>query len=146
MSTPTDQLYDKAANGDRSAREYLELWNRYCHAVDDLVDAPERPSPESLLDVFVQAAVLYSHDFHRRHASTLLPVVMLVTSAYADSVKCERKEGWAGALADVLRFSGNEMVKAVAMLTGGYPLVRDLSPVLWAVSYGEHHDAEGRPT
>lgn len=146
MSTPTDQLYDRAANGDRSAREYIELWNRYCHAVDDLVDASDRPGPEELLAVFAQAAVLYSHEFHRRHATTLLPVVLLVTSAYADSVKCEGKDGWAGQLADVLRFAGNEMVKTVALLTGGYPLVRDLSPVLWAVSYGEHHDAEGRPT
>jgi hypothetical protein len=143
--TPTDVLMETAANGNVAAQEFLVLWNLYCHAIDDLVDGAERPSPEALLAVFAQAAMLYSHPFYRAHAVNLLPVVLLVTSAYADSVKMEKLEGWPKRMADVLRFCGNDMVCAVALITGGYTHMRTISMQLRAVSQYEHHDDEGAP-
>lgn len=145
MTTPTDILMQQAAAGNTSAHEFLVLWNLYCHAIDDLIDAPERPSPERVLAVFMQAAVLYAHPFFRTHAGSLLPVVAHVTSTYADSVKMEGMEGWPAQAADVLRFCGNDMVTAVAFITGGYAHMRDLSGRLRFVSQQEHHDDGGQP-
>jgi hypothetical protein len=145
MTTPTDMLMQSAANGDRLAHEFLVLWNLYCHAIDDLIDAPERPDPDQVLAGFMQAAVLYSHPFFRTHATSLLPVVANVTNTYADSVRMERMEGWPAQAADVLRFCGNDMVTAVAFITGGYGHMRDLSGKLRFVSQQEHHDDGGQP-
>lgn len=144
--TPTDAIYDLAAAGNPAAREWLELWNRYCHAIDDLVDEPMRPGPEVLVGTFVQAAELYTHPFWRQYGPALLPVVVIVSNAYTESVGWERQPGWPGNLADVLRFAGNEMVRAVAGICGGYARVRDVSRLLWGASIGEHHDSQGKPT
>lgn len=144
--TPTDVLMETAANGNVAAQEFLVLWNLYCHAIDDLIDAAERPAAERVLAVFAQAATLYSHPFYRQHTPSLLAVVLLVTSTYADSVKMEALPGWPSRVADVLRFCGNDMVCAVALITGGYDHMRRISGQLRAVSQYEHHDTEGSPT
>jgi hypothetical protein len=145
VKTPSDVLIAQAANGNADAQEFLVLWNLYCHEIDDLVDAPERPQPEVLLSVFAKAAALYSHAFYVTHHRTLLPVVLLVTNSYADSVAMEPLEGWPSRVADVIRCAGNEMLCAVALLTGGYNHMRLLSPRLRAASHYEHHDEAGRP-
>jgi hypothetical protein len=146
MKTPADVLIAQAANGNAQAREFLVLWNLYCHEIDDLVDGPTRPTPERLIAAFAKAAVLYSHEFWILHHRTLLPVVLLVTNSYADSVEMESMEGWPARVADVIRCAGNEMICAVALLTGGYEHMRTLSPRLRAASHYEHHDQEGMPT
>ena len=145
MTTPTDILMEQAANGNRGAHEFLVLWNQYCHAIDDLIDSAERPAAEDVLAVFMQAAVLYSHPFYAAHSANLLPIVATVTNTYADSVRMESMEGWPKQAADVLRFCGNDMVCAVAFITGGYRHMRDLSGRLRYVSQQEHHDDGGNP-
>ena len=145
MPTPTDLLMAQAANENRGAHEFLVLWNRYCHAIDDLIDADHRPDPDDLLAVFMQAAVLYSHPFYQAHSAHLVTVVATVTNTYADSVKMERMEGWPKQTADVLRFCGNDMVCAVAFITGGYAHMRQISGQLRFVSQQEHHDDGGNP-
>ena len=144
MSLETNQkaktLAMAAANGNLDALHFLGTWNAYCHAVDDLVDKPET-SAESKVQTFVLANIVYSTKFYQSHAAELQIPVILLSNAYADSVDwCNAPEHTKRQAADILRFSGNEMILAVAFICGGWQLVRKLSPQLRVVSFQAHEN------
>lgn len=141
--------YEVFCNGNQDAFEFLVNWHMYCHAVDDIIDWPKedkKVTDEMILAAFALAGVCYSTRFYAAHAQELLPVVLLVTNAYADSVNWEHdpvlKRQY---IADVMRHAGNEMVMMVAYICGGWDAMRKLSPALWERSYDDHHEPDGRP-
>lgn len=139
-------LYDEASCGNPDALRFLFHWNIFCHGIDDLIDAPTRATPGEVIDAFAQANILYTHPFYQAHAVKLQMVVMLVTNAYADSVFWEHeKRSGLSAMADVLRFAGNEMVFAVALICGGYQHMRRISMRVRENSWITHHDETGKP-
>jgi hypothetical protein len=144
--TATDAIYADATAGNPDALDWLIRWNRYCHAIDDLIDADGRPPAAEVISTFVDAATLYAHPFFARHALQLLPVVMLVSAEYDLSVRWERSDAdWQRRWADTLRFAGNQMVVVVAALCGGYPRAALVTERLARVSWEEHHQPEGTP-
>lgn len=144
MPIKTNQeLYAQAANGDDSARLFLQAWCLYVHEIDDLIDNQVR-DPEKLITALVSACTVFSTAFYVAHAHELEPVVLLATNAYADSLKWEKEpEAWKRQWADVLRFSGNEMVVKVAEICGGYSLARNVSEKLREDSWCNHHNENG---
>ena len=119
------------------------MWFVYCHAIDDLIDDVTRPTPERLLEVFIQANALFTCAFYQAFAATLQPVVLLITNAYADSVAWEGAAVTArGAISDVIRCNGNEMFFIVAMLCGGWKHARSLSARIRERSWQLQHDEE----
>lgn len=140
MSDDYESLYRLACGPDRSALDFLHGWTVYCHAIDDLIDLAQ-PNPDKLLETLALANILYSSDFYARHHAALRMAVVLVTSAYADSVQWE-KDGldWRRQWADTLRFAGNDMVLAVAAACGGYKRVREVSLRLRENSWYLHHE------
>jgi hypothetical protein len=134
-----------ATSGNREAMEFLELWRTYVHWIDDLVDQ-ERKGPEALLEVFALAIELYSHPFYLKNLPALRQIARNVTCGYADVVKWEQSPvKWQAEWADHYRHIGQEMVIAVAGLTGGWNGMRRVSETLRAVGWLEHHDKEGNP-
>lgn len=139
-------LYDEVCLGNSDALRFIFHWNMFIHGIDDLIDDPVRPKPEDVIAVFAQANILYTQPFYQAHAVKLQMVVMLVTNAYADSVLWENeKRIGLGAMADVLRFAGNEMMFAVALIVGGYQHMRKISVKLRENSWESHHDETGKP-
>lgn len=138
-------LYDEACCGNREAMIFVIHWNLYCHGIDDIIDGEDSVKPqESVLAVFSEANVLYTLPFYREHWMKLQTVVQLVTNAYADSV------AWEGdgsrdrrTMADVLRFAGNEMIFAVALICGGYANMRRISGRIREQSWKDHHNERG---
>lgn len=144
LPPPTLQEFcQEVCCGHAPAMDFCHLWFTYCHAIDDLIDGLERPSPEALLTVFIQANVLFSSEFYVRHLRSLQPVVLLVTNAYADSVAWERSSvPYQFTIADVIRCCGNEMFFMVAMICGGWPHARSLSARIRDQSWRLQHEPE----
>lgn len=146
MTNDLEYIYEKAAGRDQQALQFLHAWNLYCHRIDDFLDEEKR-SPEELVGILVDANVLYTLPFFRAHAMELYPVVSLITRTYGDSIWLSSSmDGWKKQAGNVLRFVGNDMVKIVAQLTGGYDLAREVSGHLIMLSHEEHTDDKGNPT
>lgn len=150
MSDTIHAFAERVCLGNLEALQFCDLWFRYCHSIDDLIDTMEdgRPTmkPEAIIEIFAVAAGIYNCSFYIKNQPMLMPVVLLVTSAYADSVQfekspvnCHRKIG------DVLRCCGNEMFFAVAMITGGWRHARGLSPAIREASWKLQHDENDNP-
>jgi len=136
--------------GNREAMTFCDLWYRYCHAIDDLLDTMEdgRPtmSKEQILSIFFNAAFLYNCPFYRAHAHLLSPVVVMVTNMYADSVAWERSPiARRRIMADVLRTCGDEMYFTVAMICGGEAHMRDMSLKIRERDWIGQHDENDKP-
>jgi len=123
------QLNAVVCNGNAEAHQFNSLWYTYCHNIDDLIDGDNGPiSAEAKLEIFAVAAALYNCNFYRQHQAALYPIVLMVTNAYADSVKWEDSDqDHQRKMADVLRMAGNEMYNAVALITGGWQHMRSVS-------------------
>lgn len=144
MSTDTDEIVARAANGNAEAHAFLVGWHRYCHALDDVVDLDAEPSAAILVGRW--ANELYSMPFYQRHQCVLGPLVQLITCTYEDSVIWQNASlPWRQHEADVIRHAGADMVRMVAYLTGGYACMRAVSLDLRDLCYREHHDSEGKP-
>lgn len=131
----------KFAHGNVEAAEFLCLWSRYCHAVDDVVDGDTKDA-EGIISAFAQAPLVYGHPFYLEHMSALRVVALLVSNMYADSEDMARgSEPWHHQFAEAYRHAGNEMVMAVALICGGYEHMRDVSFDQRATCYETQHPA-----
>lgn len=143
-----DQEFIDCCAGNLEAAEWLRQWQAYVHYIDDEVDGDvdNQSRVEHLLEAFAGASELYTHPFFLKHAKALQLVVILITSAYADSVQFEMsKVAWKRNWADHWRHVANEMALAVAYICGGYKHVRRISPELRSICHWQHHDPEGNP-
>jgi hypothetical protein len=132
----------EACNGNEAGFAFLALWNQYVHAIDDIVDG--QATPETTITTFACAANVFSHPFYLANRAALYAVVMLVANAYADSVSWEKSDrDGQRTMSDVLRFAGNEMLFAVALICGGYAHLRKISPVVRERSWLDHHNDKG---
>lgn len=138
------EIYELASNGNVEALNFLEFFHAYCHDIDDFIDNKER-DPEKFVSLLIKANLLYTLPYWTRHAHRLHMIVAKITSDFADAVRWEKDSTeWKRRWADVLRFAGNDMVLAVAMIEGGFTTMRKLSPVLREIAHSQHHDEDGR--
>lgn len=148
MNTEDDKAvelaYQQASDGNVDALNFLRLFHAYAHRIDDFLDKKET-DPHKLLSILADANILYSLPFYTAHAHQLWPVVAGITNAFADSIAWSKdREKWKSDWADILRFSGNEIVLAVALIEGGFELMRQISPVVKELSWWNHHDEDGK--
>lgn len=132
-----ERLYQEIANGDEEAFRFVIAWQLYCHGIDDIVDGDEKSS-EGIVAVFFTSCELYNSNFWLRHGRELHILVPVITNDYADSNSQNKKI--TKEQKDFLRSTGNNMLLAVSYITGGYPLMRKLSPKIREMSFREHHD------
>ena len=138
------QALERCTLGNREAIEFLQLWRKYVHDIDDIIDG-DRTEAEFVLATFASAAALYSHPFYLKNIAALRAVVFNVTNGYADSVAWEHSDKpWQREFADHYRHAGAEMALAVAGICGGYDHMRSLSLELRIACYTAHHTAEGK--
>ena len=131
-------LYREAAAGNADAFAFLCTFHQWAHRIDDLVDQPEHDRLD-VVNVAMEANVLFSSPFYVTHSGPLQVVVALVADAYKTSVRGEREGGKAGRLADTLRLAGNQMVLAVAMIVGGWAHMQRISERLWPLAWESQH-------
>jgi hypothetical protein len=106
------------------ALDYREL----VHAIDDLIDQPNRPTSEEILRMAALAGKTYSQPFWLRYGGILHITEQLVNNTYADSVIWERGDNIENRnSSDTLRHSGLDMFYAVVYITLGREKLREFS-------------------
>lgn len=145
------ELLHRTCLGNESALDFLKLWSKYVHRVDDIEDTVT--TAEMRLGTFALAIPIYSHPFYLKHLPELSMVAKLCTNAYADVVDWEHKgDKWQLEFADVYRHFGQEMVFAVACICAReqgrseHEHLRSISQEWRCMSYHAHHDKSGKPT
>ncbi len=135
MTEDENYAHDFAAEvcmGNQEALDFVSLWYRWCHFLDDLIDTMEDGRPvmdkEQMIQGFLTSAFLYSCPFYRKHSDVLISCVITTTNAYADSVAWERSPiEHRRNIGNILRTCGNEMFFLVAALVGGINHMRSVS-------------------
>lgn len=136
--------------GNQSAMHFCDLWYRYCHGIDDLIDTLRdgrpRMSKDQMVGLFFQAALLYGSEFFVNNRDALLPIVLLVTNTYRDSIAWEHAStSHLRQMADIFRTCGNEMYVMVALICGGEEHMRTMSMKIKERDWLGQHDREGNP-
>jgi hypothetical protein len=131
--------------GNEMAADFLKVWGIYVHGIDDLIDG-DKSGSESMLEVFMTAAFVYTHPYFVQNMPQLRQIAVNCTNAYADTVLWEKAGGWKQNFSDHYRHFGAEMVLAVAGLCGGYMHMRQASPLLRELCWNEHHNEKGEMT
>lgn len=126
--------------------QFMRTWREYIRAVDNCIDEGFWDA-EHLADAFAKGCECYSTPFFRKHVTMLMPVIISVTSTYADSIQFERSpELWKRQWADVLRHADGQIVCMMSFLCGGWAFMRSLSPVFLVCAYEQHKLLHGVPT
>ena len=139
------ELATKVANGNDEALVFLGLWANYAHGIDDIVDEDIKGA-EAIMHVFMLGHLVYNCPFFVRNRACLDAVMVHTYGLYTDSERL-KKEGktWATAYADIIRCCGNDVVRAVAYIVGGFEHMQAISLCLAEESYKEHHNEKNEP-
>lgn len=130
---------------DVEACRFLQAYASYCHKIDDFIDNGCREY-EIFLAILSDACLLFSSNFYSRYSRELYPIVVNITSDYADSLQWEKNPiEWKAAISDSLRMAGSNMLRTVVGLVAGYNALREISNDLRSYHYSIHHDKDGRP-
>jgi hypothetical protein len=127
-------LMARVCRDDVEAQEFLQLFNRWGHAIDDLVDGDEPKvvrASETIVRAFAMSVVLFGTPFYLRNFLALRQVTLLIANAYADAAAWEKSDiPWRRAWAEHYRHVGIEMAIAVALIVGGFDHARSVSAEL----------------
>lgn len=138
------EFYLRCVCGDLAAFDFLLAYHEYAHLVDDLADGDEEDRGAAVIRLTRLAQVLWAKPFYRAHEPALSMVSCLVRSLYANSVAWSEGNHPYAVMADTLRFAGNLMIEACAVICGGDEHQRRVSETIWAMSWAGHHDADGK--
>jgi hypothetical protein len=144
--TSTDRLLEEICGDNVAAINFLKLYLRLAHQIDDCVDCA--PTKEQLLQTFLlMLSMLSLNSFYLQHREQLYPLLAVSLSRYATSVEWEgSQEARHKSMADHLRSDGAILLEFVSLVCGGIERMRLLSPLIWEDSWRCHHDSTGNPT
>lgn len=134
----------EACKGNLEAIDFLNRWNDYAHAVDDVID--EEVTKDFKIATFAKAIDIHTHPFYLKYLHILKPIEIQLNNLFADSVEFEKSdEKWKRDFSDWARHGAAEMVIAVARIVGGYEHMRLISLETRRLCYFEHHKEDGTP-
>lgn len=144
-----DEILTAAAHGNAAALEFLRVFARRAHWVDDLVDeyGDDRPSECGRMAAMESEwlLILTGNPFFLAHRAQLVPAMVLALNAWVDS-EAMRAGGPAGRQAgDVVKGQWHEVVWLVAWLTGGWQHLRETSSRYRSYDFEKSRD-DGRWT
>ena len=141
---------NELCGGNQSAMAFNDLFYRYCHAIDDLIDTMRdgrpRMSKDQVISIYFNAALLYNSSFYQANREMLFPIILDITGTYAVSVGWENSpEKHRRLIADVFRTCGNRMYYMVALLCGGEQHALDMIRRIHERDFLRQHDQSGNP-
>lgn len=131
-----EEVYSFIANGDTSgALSFIKLWTIYCHEFDDLVD--EEFNVIELVNTNNTLTKLLTSEFFIKYSQLLLPQIYLAAESYQASETNQKDT----AIGEYLSHEGNNMLRTVALITGGYDHLVRCSVKIRELTYKEHPSA-----
>lgn len=125
METPQidfDAIFADVTQGDKHALEFLQMFLRWVHLIDDTIDGDRKDHPEYIVGVNLEfCRVLSFNPFWEKHKVSLFPIILQSARAFGDSIRwAERSDFRDRASADVLKSQYQDVWFHVAFLVGGY--------------------------
>jgi hypothetical protein len=114
---------EKAAGGNQHAYRCADLAVSYFHAFDDIIDGDTPLSSRSLVKLNNLFLRLCACQFFCENRAILMPLLILIGEDYVASN--EESKHWR-----ILRHSGNNFIRAIALITGGEELLFEVSKEL----------------
>jgi len=131
------KLYEEISNKDSEALEFIKLWSVYCHKFDDLVD--EEFNVEKLVECNNEMIRLLSSKFFQKNKEFLISQIYIAAWNYKHSEDLKFSSRYEERLlAQYLSHEGNNMLLTVALITGGYDLMKKVAPKILNLTYVEH--------
>ena len=115
-----NKLFETHPDG-ADAKLFIVIYDRFIHAIDDLVDEKLANEPEFLLVPFRIALNLYNTNFWHKYSNILYPTMSVIHNTWADSVAMENSdEEWMKTQAKTLKGIGLEMYMVVVEILSSY--------------------------
>ena len=127
-----EAFYEDIANGDKDALAFIIGWQTYSHEFDDLVD--EGFDLEKGIKNNVRLMGLFTSKFFGFNSHQLLPAILLAAEAYKASNTTDKDTG----LGEYLSHEGNNVLRVVALITGGFEHMARISNEIRRLTYLEH--------
>jgi hypothetical protein len=138
MSTPTERTENdrrveiavaQASNGDGAARRYLYIVANAARVLDDLVDGDAKVPAEQIIEVFQALLIeVQRNPFFQKNREYLTALQLTALNCWLDANAWEKSDDATERLyAHVMRDQINELLPAVAYLTGGWSHCRAYS-------------------
>lgn len=134
-------LYQRIANGDEECLKFIIGYQHYCHNIDDQVDRDKPENMQGIEDIcanYFNAYAIYNSNYWKKNHQELGLFIPVITSEYiesGDTSMMEQKAFLAG--------QGNLMLKAIAYIQGGWPLLREVTPLITRLSLEQHKILKG---
>lgn len=125
-------LYEEIAFGNKDALDFVKLWSIYCHMFDDIVD--EDFNVVNLIETNNELIKILTCKFFTDYSSLLLPQIYLAAESYQAS-ETTKKDNFLGVY---LSHEGNNMLRLVALITGGFNHLVKMSEKIRSLTYVEH--------
>lgn len=136
-----EKLYSEIALEDSECIEFLKLYTRYCHEIDDMVD--EHFCVENLIKTNNDLIRLMTCKYFIRNQQFLVGQLYLAAEAYLASEELKTSSKYEERLcANYLSHEGNSMLLTVALLQGGFEHLRKVAMQVRKLTYLEHPLAE----
>ena len=137
------ELFKEIANEDADAYQFICLFSSYGHLFDDLIDKDVSQSPESLLELSRLLLRLTTCKFYDKYRQTIMSLQILIGESYITSEKLRKdrnniQEYQYGLF---LSHAGNDMLRFVALVTGGENHLNYISGKLRELTIKEHPDS-----
>lgn len=129
------RFYERICLGNEEAFYFINKWLIYSHKFDDLVD--EEFNIVKLVETNVELHEVLTCPFFQSHASKLLPAIYLAAESYQASETTQKDS----AIGGYLSHEGNNVVRIVALICGGYKHLVKISSELRILTYIEHPDS-----
>jgi hypothetical protein len=118
-----EQKIAAAANGDPNAERFLAVFAHRAHLIDDIVDRDKVVNGIQIVNAEATwLCQMAANPFWLKHSVTLTPIMLLALNSWADSWDLPPPQ------CDVLKGQWHEVIYAVALLTGGWGKLRELTP------------------
>jgi hypothetical protein len=143
MNEEAEILFKEIANGDGEALNFIRLWSSYCHTFDDLVDGDTSPTALAFAENQGLFTRLLFCPFFRRYEQDSLILRALISEAHTASEDMRkssnpRERDWGL----FLSHSGNDMLRFVALVTGGEKHLIEMSRKIRELTLKEHYGKE----
>lgn len=136
-------LFKIIANENEDAYKFICLWSSYCHLFDDIIDKDKVGDINSLLELNRILLRFTTCKFYDDYRQTIMSLQILIGESYqaSESLRKNKEDIKSFNLGLFLSHSGNDMLRFVALVTGGENHLNYVSKELRALTIKEHPDS-----
>lgn len=119
----------RLTNNNEQAWDFVELFAKWSHQIDDIVDGDKDISDEEIVEMQLCWMMAVSgNPFYQANRAFLMPLLIMSSNAWLDANKWEKSEDKVKQChSDVLKSQYHEVIFACVYLCGGWKSLREFT-------------------